>query len=90
MEEYVSHVQIDQDEPKLGLINFKKLLEELKYFENFTVSEPSEKYSVHIKYVLHTEKAQSMIESLEMLKNTDELIFWAVDDKTVVLGEVSS
>lgn len=67
----------------------KLMLKELEQFEKFTVAAPTEQHAIHIKYVLKTANAQSMIKSLELLRPT-EVVFWAVDDSTVVLGEINS
>lgn len=70
--------------------NTLKLIKELQQFENFTVETPTEQHAIHIKYVLNTSNTQSMIKSLEWLRPSHEVVFWAVDDNTVVLGEINS
>ena len=66
------------------------LLQELREFENFTVEAPTEKHAVHIKHIIKTVDPQSVIKSLELLKSSDEIIFWVLDDYSVALGEVNS
>ena len=68
----------------------KLILKELEQFENFTVSAPTDKHAIHIKYVLNTNNTQGMIKSLELLRPSHEIVFWVVDDNTVVLGEINS
>lgn len=65
-------------------------LQELREFENFTVEKPTEKDAVHIKHIIKTINPQSVIKSLELLKQQPETIFWALDDYSVALGEVNS
>ena len=66
------------------------ILKELEEFEQFTVETPTDKHAIHIKYILKTNNPQSMIKSLELLRPSHEVVFWAVDDNSVVLGEVNS
>ena len=66
------------------------LLQELREFENFTVEAPTEKHAVHIKHIIKTVDPQSVIKSLELLKQRPETIFWVLDDYSVALGEVNS
>ena len=65
-------------------------LQELKEFENFTVEQPTEKDAVHVKYIIKTTNPQSVIRSLELLRQQPETIFWAIDDYSVALGQVNS
>lgn len=65
-------------------------LQELREFENFTVEQPTEKDAVHVKYIIKTTNPQSVIKSLELLKQKPETIFWVIDDYSVALGEVNS
>ena len=67
-----------------------KMLKELEQFERFTVAAPTDKHAIHIKYVLNTNNTQGMIKSLELLRPSHEIVFWVVDDNTVVLGEINS
>jgi hypothetical protein len=66
------------------------LLQELREFENFTVEAPTEKHAVNIKHIIKTVDPQSVIKSLELLKQQPETIFWVIDDYSVALGEVDS
>lgn len=68
----------------------KRIIKELEQFERFTVEEPTNKHAIHIKYVLKTANPQNMVKSLEWLRPSHEVVFWAVDNNTVVLGEVNS
>jgi len=65
-------------------------LQELRKFENFTVEQPTEKDAVHVKHIIKTTNPQSVIKSLELLRQKPETIFWVIDDRSVALGEVSS
>lgn len=67
-----------------------EIIEELKEFENFAVEKPTEKDAVHVKYVIKTADPQSVIKSLELLKQKPETIFWVIDDCSVALGQVNS
>jgi hypothetical protein len=66
------------------------ILKELREFEQFTVELPTDKHAIHIKHIIKTNNAQSMIKSLELLKPSKKIIFWVVDDNSIALGEVSS
>jgi hypothetical protein len=66
------------------------ILKELREFEQFTIELPTDKHAVHIKHILKTNNPQSMIKSLELLKPSKKVIFWVLDDNSVVLGKVSS
>lgn len=68
----------------------KLILKELEQFERFTVEAPDDKHAIHIKYLLNTNNVQNMIKSLEWLRPSHEVVFWALDNNTVVLGEVNS
>lgn len=68
----------------------KLILKELEQFERFTVNKPTEQHAIHIKYVLKTTNPQSMIKSLELLRPSYEVVFWVLDDNTVLLGEIDS
>jgi|688.fasta_scaffold00993_13 hypothetical protein len=66
------------------------ILKELREFEHFTVETPTDKHAIHIKHVLKTNNTQNMIKSLELLKPSKKIIFWVLDDSSVMLGEVNS
>jgi rRNA processing protein Krr1/Pno1 len=66
------------------------ILKELEEFEQFTIETPTDKHAIHIKHILKTNNAQSMIKSLEMIKRPSRVIFWVLDDNSVALGEVNS
>jgi len=66
------------------------LLQELREFENFTVEAPTEKHAVHIKHIIKTVDPQSVIKSLELLKQQPETIFWVINDYSVALGGMDS
>jgi hypothetical protein len=66
------------------------LLQELREFENFTVEAPTEKHAVHIQHIIKTVDPQSVIKSLELLKPSDDIIFWVMGDYSVALGGVRS
>jgi rRNA processing protein Krr1/Pno1 len=66
------------------------ILKELEEFEQFTIELPTDKHAIHIKHILKTNNAQSMIKSLEMIKRPSRVIFWVLDDSSVALGELNS